>query len=77
MTTRRMIQTTLVCANRLYPYLEDLHDFLIKLSEDEHLDEFVRSALKEYQARLNDLELIDEIVARLGTIKTGQLGDDK
>jgi hypothetical protein len=64
-----------ICANRMYGYLEDLSDGLAQLKNDENLDMTTRMALGEYHNILNDVELLDEIIARLGCIKFND-GDD-
>ena len=75
MDTRRLIQIAKTCANRMYGYLEDLSDCLAQLKNDESLDLATRIALGEYHNVLNDVELLDEIIARLGCIKSNN-GDD-
>lgn len=75
MDTRRLVQMAKICANRMYGYLEDLSDSLAQLKNDENLDMATRIALGEYHNILNDVELLDEIIARLGCIKLND-GDD-
>lgn len=76
MDTRRLVQKAKICANRMYGYLEDLSDGLAQLKNDENLDMATRMALGEYLNILNDVELLDEIVARLGCIKFDDGDDD-
>lgn len=75
MDTHRLVQMAKICANRMYGYLEDLSDSLAQLKNDENLDMATRIALGEYHNILNDVELLDEIIARLGCIKLND-GDD-
>lgn len=76
MDTRRLVQKVKICANRMYGYLEDLSDGLAQLKNDENLDMATRIALGEYHNILNDVELLDEIIARLGCIKFDDGDDD-
>lgn len=76
MDTRRLVQMAKICANRMYGYLEDLSDGLTQLKNDENLDMTTRIALGEYLNILNDVELLDEIIARLGCIKFNDGDDD-
>ena len=73
MDTRRLVQIAKICANRMYGYLEDLNDSLVQLKNDENLDMATRIALGEYHNILNDVELLDEIIARLGCIKLNNI----
>ena len=75
MTTRRLVQEAKICANRMYGYLEDLRDILFELTNDESVDINERYALYECLQALNEVELLDEIVARLGCIDID--GDDE
>ena len=68
MSTRRLVQQAIISANRMYGYLEDLHEILDELSYDENVDLNTRVALDEANRLLNDVELLDEIIARLGCI---------
>ena len=75
MNTRRLVQEAKICSNRMYGYLEDLRDLLFELINDENIDIYDRSALYECLQALNEVELLDEIVARLGCIDLD--GDDE
>lgn len=68
MSTRRLVQQAKISANRMYGYLEDLREILLELSNDENLDIYDRVALDDCLKALNEVELLDEIVARLGCI---------
>jgi hypothetical protein len=59
----------------MYGYLEDLREILFELTNDENIDIYDRSALYECLLALNEVELLDEIVARLGCIDLD--GDDE
>ena len=52
----------------MYGYLEDLREILLELSNDEDLNIYDRVALDDCLQALNEVELLDEIVARLGCI---------
>ena len=75
MNTRRLVQEAKICSNRMYGYLEDLRDILFELTNDENIDINERYALYECLQALNEVELLDEIVARLGCIDLD--GDDE
>jgi hypothetical protein len=75
MSTRRLVQQAKISANRMYGYLEDLREILLELSNDENLDIYDRVALDDCLKVLNEVELLDEIVARLGCIDLD--GDDE
>lgn len=75
MNTRRLVQEAKICSNRMYGYLEDLRDILFELTNDESIDINERYALYECLQALNEVELLDEIVARLGCIDID--GDDE
>lgn len=75
MSTRRLVQEAKICSNRMYGYLEDLREILFELTNDENIDIYNRSALYECLLALNEVELLDEIVARLGCIDLD--GDDE
>lgn len=75
MNTRGLINESKMAANKLYGHLEDLRDLLFELTNDENIDIYDRSALYECLQALNEVELLDEIVARLGCINLD--GDDK
>lgn len=75
MSTRRLVQEAKICSNRMYGYLEDLRDILFELTNDENIDINERYALYECLQALNEVELLDEIVARLGCIDLD--GDDE
>ena len=68
MSTRRLVQEAKISANRMYGYLEDLREILLELSNDEYLNIYDRVALDVCLKALNEVELLDEIVARLGCI---------
>lgn len=74
MSARRLVQEAKICSNRMYGYLEDLRDILFELTNDENIDINERYALYECLQALNEVELLDEIVARLGCIDID--GDD-
>lgn len=76
MNTRRLVQEAKICSNRMYGYLEDLRDLLFELTNDENIDIYDRSALYECLLALNEVELLDEIVARLGCINFNDGDDD-
>jgi hypothetical protein len=59
----------------MYGYLEDLREILFELTNDENIDINERYALYECLQALNEVELLDEIVARLGCIDLD--GDDE
>ena len=69
MATHRLVQQAIISANRMYGYLEDLHEILEELTYDENIDLNIREALDEANHLLNDVELLDEIIARLGCIE--------
>jgi hypothetical protein len=71
MDTRRIVQQAIICANRMYGYLEDLNDVLSELTDDDNLTYDEQIALEECRAALNEPELLDELIARLGCIKQG------
>lgn len=75
MSARRLVQEAKICSNRMYGYLEDLREILFELTNDENIDIYDRSALYECLLALNEVELLDEIVARLGCIDLD--GDDE
>lgn len=75
MNTLRLVQKAKICSNRMYGYLEDLRDILFELTNDENVDINERKALYECLQALNEVELLDEIVARLGCINID--GDDE
>lgn len=75
MNTRGLINESKRTANTLYGYLEDLRDLLFELTNDENIDIYDRNALYECLQALNEVELLDEIVARLGCIDLD--GDDE
>jgi hypothetical protein len=60
----------------MYGYLEDLRDILFELTNDENVDINERNALYECLQVLNEVELLDEIVARLGCINFNDGDDD-
>ena len=64
----RLVQQAKISANRMYGYLEDLREILLELSNDEDLNIYDRVALDDCLQALNEVELLDEIVARLGCI---------
>ena len=71
----RLVQQAKISANRMYGYLEDLREILLELSNDEDLNIYDRVALNDCLHALNEVELLDEIVARLGCIDLD--GDDE
>ena len=75
MSARRLVQEAKIYSNRMYGYLEDLRDILFELTNDENIDINERYALYECLQALNEVELLDEIVARLGCIDLD--GDDE
>ena len=68
MSTRRLVQQAKISANRMYGHLEDLREILLELSNDEDLNIYDRVALDDCLQALNEVELLDEIIARLGCI---------
>ena len=64
----RLVQQAKISANRMYGYLEDLREILFELSNDEDLNIYDRVALDDCLQALNEVELLDEIIARLGCI---------
>jgi uncharacterized protein (UPF0147 family) len=74
-STHRLIQQAKISANRMYGHLEDLREILLELSNDENINIHERCALYECLQALNEVELLDEIVARLGCIDLD--GDDE
>lgn len=52
----------------VYRRFEELKDILFDLSENKDLTEFERKAFLNYYNELPDVELLDEIIARLGCI---------
>ena len=75
MSARRLVQEAKICSNRMYGYLEDLREIFFELTNDENIDINERYALYECLQALNEVELLDEIVARLGCIDLD--GDDE
>ena len=75
MSARRLVQEAKICSNRMYGYLEDLREILFELTNDKNIDINERYALYECLQALNEVELLDEIVARLGCIDLD--GDDE
>ena len=75
MSAHRLVQEAKICSNRMYGYLEDLREILFELTNDENIDINERYALYECLQALNEVELLDEIVARLGCIDLD--GDDE
>lgn len=73
MSTRRLVQQAVISANRMYGNLEDLREILLELSDDENLNIHERMALFECREALNEVELLDEIIARLGCIDIDNL----
>ena len=68
MNSRRLVQEAKISANRMYGYLEDLREILLELSKDDDLNIYDRVALDDCLNALNEVELLDEIIARLGCI---------
>lgn len=52
----------------VYRRFEELKDILSDLSEDNNLTEFERKAFLNINNELPDVELLDELIARLGCI---------
>lgn len=75
MSTRRLVQEAIESANKMYGHLEDLKEILFELADDSNIIVHERIALLECHDLLNDVELLDEIVARLGCIDID--GDDE
>lgn len=71
---KQLIKDTIRHSHKLYVYLEDLKDMLFEITNDETIDLDRRKGLYECLKALNDVELYDEIIARLGCI---DLGDGK
>ena len=74
MDIRKLVQEAKICANKMYGSLEDLREILSELSNDDDLNIYDRVALDDCLKALNEVELLDEIVARLGCI---DMGDDE
>ena len=75
MSSRRLVQEAKISANKMYGHLEDLREILLELSNDDDLNIYDRVALDDCLQALNEVELLDEIVARLGCIDLD--GDDE
>ena len=75
MSSRRLVQEAKISANKMYGHLEDLREILLELSNDEDLNIYDRVALDDCLNALNEVELLDEIIARLGCIDID--GDDE
>ena len=73
MSTNKLVQQAIISANKMYGHLEDLREILLELSNDEDLNIHERMALFECHEALNEVELLDEIVARLGCIDIDNL----
>ncbi len=67
-TTSQLIRCAIDSANKMYGHLEDLHDILEELVNDYNLTYDEKKALFECKQALNAVELLDELVARLGCI---------
>lgn len=67
-TTSQLVKCAINSANKMYGHLEDLRDILSELSNDDNLNIYDRVALDDCLKALNEVELLDEIVARLGCI---------
>jgi hypothetical protein len=76
MNTHGLINESKKTANKLYGYLEDLRDLLFELINDENINIYDRNALYECLQVLNEVELLDEIIARLGCINFNDGDDD-
>jgi hypothetical protein len=68
MNTYGLINESKRVANRMYGDLEYLRDLLLELSNDDDLNIYDRVALDDCLKALNEVELLDEIIARLGCI---------
>ena len=75
MNAHRLVQQAKISANKMYGHLEDLREILLELSNNEDLNIYDRVALDDCLNALNEVELLDEIVARLGCIDLD--GDDE
>lgn len=64
----KLIKCAIQTANKMYGCLEDLREILLELSNDDDLNIYDRVALDDCLQALNEVELLDEIVARLGCI---------
>ncbi len=67
--TKILVNAVKDVAESMYGYLEELNDLLHELINDPNLDASNRRALVESFLQLNEPELLDEIIARLGCIK--------
>ena len=76
MSSRRLVQQAKISANKMYGHLEDLREILLELSNDDDLNIYDRVALDDCLQALNEVELLDEIVARLGCINFNDGDDD-
>lgn len=76
MSSRRLVQEAKISANKMYGHLEDLREILLELSNDDDLNIYDRVALDDCLQALNEVELLDEIVARLGCINFNDGDDD-
>ncbi len=65
---RSLAEAAIEISNKMYGHLEDLRDILDELMEDTDLDFNDRYALLECKEALNEPELLDELVARLGCL---------
>lgn len=68
MNTYGLINESKRVANNMYGNLEYLRDLLLELSKDDDLNIYDRVALDDCLQALNEVELLDEIIARLGCI---------
>lgn len=68
MTTKKLIREAINSANKMYGHLEDLREILFELANNGNIDINEKHALYECFEALNEVELLDEIIARLGCI---------
>lgn len=68
MNTYGLINESKRVANNMYGDLEYLRDLLFELTNDKNIDIYNKRAFNEYLQLLNEVELLDEIIARLGCI---------
>ena len=62
----KLIMCAIQTANKMYGQLEDLHELLEEITSDDNMNPYDKKALDECKQALNDVELLDELIARLG-----------
>lgn len=66
---RDLVNAIIDVAERMYGDLDYLNDLLDCLRANEELNELARQGLDYCYKHLNDVEILDEIIARLGSLK--------